>query len=531
MGRRFNTAGPCLPEDHYMIPALRRLPEAPGLVARKDYFVVHAPRQTGKTTAIRALAGALTASGGCAALAFSCEVGRAVGDNYGAAQRGILEEIRSGAEFDLPAGLRPPPWPEAPDENRLKAALTAWALACPKPLVLFFDEIDALGGQSLNIVLSQLRSGYNRRPAPFPASVALCGMRDVRDYKSASGGDPSRLGTSSPFNIKVESLRLGDFTPSEVAELYSQHSAETGQEFTPGAVERVVELTAGQPWLVNALAREVVEKLAVPASEAITVDHVELAKERLILARATHLDSLAARLAEPQIQRVLEPVVAGTLPDLDPYDDDLRYAYDLGLVAPGLPIRVANPIYREVIARVLGAKAEARVLADPRSFVLADGRLDFDRLLAEFAVFWRANGDVLTTGIGYTQAAPQLVLMAFLHRVVNGGGQVEREFSVGSGRVDVLVRWPYTETSVTSDASGKRTFQLEALELKVWRPKEADPLAEGLAQLDGYLDRLGLGTGVLVIFDRRPNAAPIADRTGFEQATSPSGRPIIVLRA
>jgi hypothetical protein len=118
--------------------------------------------------------------------------------------------------------------------------------------------------------------------------------------------------------------------------------------------------------------------------------------------------------------------------------------------------------------------------------------------------------------------------MAFLHRVVNSGGQVEREFSVGSGRVDVLVRWPYTDTS---DASGKRAFQLEALELKVWRPKEADPIVEGLARLDGYLDRLGLATGVLVIFDRRPNASPIADRTRFEQATSPSGRPIIVLRA
>jgi hypothetical protein len=84
-------------------------------------------------------------------------------DNYGGAQRGILEEIRSGAEFDLPAELRPPPWPEAGDESTLKVALTAWARACPLPLVLFFDEIDALGSASLISVLSQLRAGYNRR--------------------------------------------------------------------------------------------------------------------------------------------------------------------------------------------------------------------------------------------------------------------------------------------------------------------------------------------------------------------------------
>src|SRR5262249_10523370 len=267
MGRRFNTAGPCLPAYHYMIPPLRRLPEAPGLVAQLGYFVVHAPRQTGKTTALSALASELTRTGRYAALHFSCELGRAAGENYGAAQRAILHRIQRRARIALPPDLQPPPWPEAPDENLLGDALAAWALACPRPLVLFFDEIDALYGQSLISVLSQLLDGYNERPDGFPASVALCGLRDVRDYKAASGGDPTRLGTASPFNIKLKSLRLGDFPPDEVRELYGQHTAETGQQFTQDAVERAIELTAGQPWLVNALAREIVEEIGVPAPE------------------------------------------------------------------------------------------------------------------------------------------------------------------------------------------------------------------------------------------------------------------------
>src|SRR5215475_8952320 len=111
MGRFFNTAGPCLPKYHYMIPPLGRLPEAPALVARMGYFVVHAPRQTGKTTTLRALAAELTAAGEHAALHFSCEVAEAAGDNYAAAQRGILDRIRDEADEFLPAGLRPPPWP------------------------------------------------------------------------------------------------------------------------------------------------------------------------------------------------------------------------------------------------------------------------------------------------------------------------------------------------------------------------------------------------------------------------------------
>jgi hypothetical protein len=525
MGRWFNTAGPCLPKYHYMVPPLGRLPEAPALVARMGYFVVHAPRQTGKTTTLRALAAELTAAGEHAALHFSCEVSEAAGDNYAAAQRGILDMVRDEADAFLPAELRPPPWPEAGEENMLKAALSAWARSCPRPLALFFDEIDALRGPSLISVLRQLRAGYAGRPEDFPASVVLCGLRDVRDYKAAAGGDPSRLGTSSPFNIKLKSLRIGDFTPEEVRQLYGQHTAETGQDFTPEAVELAAELTAGQPWLVNALAAEIVEEMAVPATEAITAAHVEQAKERLILARATHLDSLAAKLAEPRVLRVIQPVLAGTVAQFDDYDDDVQYVRDLGLVAPRAPVRVANPIYREVIARVLGDKTEENVVADPRSFVRPDGRLDFAMLLREFAAFWREHSEILTSGTVYHEVAPQLVLMGYLQRIVNGGGYVEREYGIGRGRIDLLVRWPH------QGEDGKRAWQREALELKVWRDGEPDPLAAGLAQLDGCLDRLGLATGVLVVFDRRPAAPPIAERTRFAEASTPAGRAATILRA
>nr|WP_261559230.1 AAA family ATPase [Frankia tisae] len=504
---------------------MSRLPQAPGLVAQDGYFVVHAPRQTGKTTALRALAAELTASGRYAALYFSCEFGEAAGDDYRAAERSILQEIRDRADATLPESLRPPPWPDLSAENPLRRALSAWARTCPQPLVLFFDEIDALRGQSLISVLRQLRAGFSERPESFPASVALCGLRDVREYKAASGGDPTRLGSASPFNIKLKSLRLGDFTPEEVRSLYSQYTDDTGQDFTEEAVQRAIELTAGQPWLVNALAREIVEEIKIPIPETITVEHVEQAKERLILARATHLDSLAAKLAEPRVRRVLEPVLAGTLVNLDAYDDDLAYVRDLGLIAPLNPVRIANPIYREVVARVLTDGVEAVVFADPRSFVLPDGRFDTATMLDEFTRFWVENGEILASGRRYPEAAPQLVLMGFLQRVVNGGGYVEREYGIGRGRIDLLVRWPHTTPN------GRRRWQREAFELKVRRTGEADPLHRGLAQLDGYLDRLGLDHGILVIFDTRSEAPPIAERTVTTTITSPAGRTVTLLRA
>ena len=524
MKRRFNTAGPCIAAMHYMIPADRRLPQAPGLVDQLGYFVVHAPRQTGKTTALRALAHDLTASGSYAAVYLSCEAGEAAGDDFEAAEKIVLSNVDVAAKSGLSPELRPPPFPEAPAGNRLHTALTAWSRSCPRPVVLLFDEIDALRGASLISVLRQLRAGFPQRPAEFPASVVLCGLRDVRDYKAASGGDPERLGTASPFNIKLASLRLGDFTPAEVRELYAQHTVETGQVFTEEALAGAIEVTAGQPWLVNALAREMVEEMAVPLDQAITGAHVEVAKERLILARATHLDSLVSKLHEPRVKRILEPILAGALHTGDAYDDDASYVRDLGLVAPDKPLRIANPIYREVIVRVLVGSSEDNVTAEPRSFVLPDGRLDFGRILREFAEFWREHGDVLAAGVSYHEVAPQLVLMAFLQRVVNGGGFIDREYGIGRGRIDLLVRWPYQA------ADGDRAWQREAVELKVWRDKMKDPLAKGLGQLDGYLDKTGLDTGVLVIFDRRAAAEDIETRTRFEEAVSPAGRRVTVLR-
>jgi hypothetical protein len=356
--------------------------------------------------------------------------------------------------------------------------------------------------------------------------VVLCGLRDVRDYKAAAGGDSSRLGTSSPFNIKVESLLISDFTLDQLVELYGQHTADTGQKFTPEALQRAFEASQGQPWLANALAREVVRKMRIAPPEPITDDHMDQAVERLIVARATHLDSLAARLHEPRVKRIVEPLIAGTILGPDPsYNDDVAYLRDLGLIARTKQVQIANPIYQEVILRVLGEHTEGHLDLDPHSFVTAAGRLDLAMLLAEFLEFWRLHGDILATQQTYHEAACQLVFMGFLHRVVNGGGYVDREYGVGRGRVDVLIRWPHT------DPDGHRAQQWEAIELKVRHPRRPDPLPTGLSQLDGYLDRLGLDHGTLVIFDRTPTAPPIHERTTITTTRTPTGRDVTLVRA
>lgn len=515
MPRFFNTAGPNQPERHYTLPELARLPEVRGLIDQGLYFVLHAPRQVGKTTALLHLGRALTAEGAYVALLVSMEVGAVFPHDPGAAELAVLDSWRADAQARLPPELQPPPWPDAPPGRRVAAALGAWAAAATRPLVIFLDEIDALQDEALLSVLRQIRGGYPNRPARFPHALALIGLRDVRDYKIASGGS-DRLGTSSPFNIKAESLTLRNFTRGDVAALYAQHTAETGQVFLPEALDRAFELTQGQPWIVNALARQLVEVLVPDRGTAITASNVDAAAEILIRRLDTHLDSLIDRLREPRVRAVIEPMIAGeTLGDVP--EDDRRFVIDLGLVRPSEAggLVVANPIYREVIIRTLAGTARDSLPQIPVTWLTPEGRLDKEQLLASFLDFWRHHGEPLLGTAPYSEVAPHLVLMAFLHRVVNGGS-IEREYAIGSGRMDLCLRF---------------AGETLAIEIKVWRKGRPDPVTQGLVQLDRYLAGLGLDSGWLVIFDRRPGLAPVEERLAHSVVTSPGARRITVIRA
>jgi ATPase family associated with various cellular activities (AAA) len=534
MSRWFNIAGPCKADKHYMLPPTSRLPDLSMIIEQESYFVVHAPRQTGKTTAMLALAKQLTAGGRYAAVMVSVEVGSAFNHDPGAAELAILGTWRNTIEDYLPLELHPPAWIYNAPGQRIRENLRAWAQAIERPLVLFIDEIDSLQDQTLISVLRQLRDGYRSRPENFPSSLGLIGLRDVRDYKVASGGsetvagtetDPGkllnpkrdRLNTASPFNIKVSSITLRNFNAAEVQELYQQHTEETGQLFTPQATATAFDLTQGQPWLVNALAKEVVEKMVKDRNITITKEHILQAKEILIARQDTHLDSLAERLREPRVKAIIEPMLAGLeLGDIP--NDDIQFVIDLGLckMHPQGGLTIANPIYREVLPRVLTVTPMASLPTIAPTWLTQSGELNTDALLEAFIIFWRQHGEPLLGTTAYHEIAPHLVLMAFLHRVVNGGGTLEREYAIGSDRMDLCLRY----RSVTL-----------GIELKVWRDKKRDPQGEGIEQLESYLARLGLDFGWLFVFDRRKNALPIEERLSTQIVMTKNKRSITVIRA
>ncbi|MDR1312473.1 MAG: AAA-like domain-containing protein [Deltaproteobacteria bacterium] len=538
--KSFNTAGVCIPDKHYMIPALPRLPDVSDMIEGEFYFVLHAPRQSGKTTCLTALTEKINSEGRYYAVQCSLASLRNIEDDD-KATAWVVSQINAGLSFSgvpelkkLEFSFAGKPYMSYPNV-RVRYLLNALCEALDRDLVVFFDEADCLHAGPLITFLAQIRDGCLARTdkpgARFPRSLALVGMRDVGDYLYRVRPEDQSTGPASPFNVKKKSLTLSNFTLEQIKDLYSQHTSETGQPFEHSAFESAWRLTEGQPWLVNALAYDViVERFENDYSKIVTGTDIDLAARSLILRNDTHFDSLAERLEEPRVRRVIVPVITGA--DSFPKGvstDDIKYVVDLGLLKPDpsdedlyMP---ANPIYQEIISRAMTRKIQAAIPKKFANMWMDDERIDMDGLLKAFQVYWRGNSEALKednaidtlvsnsvkqalenykqeknfieisdkisenikheiTALA-NESFALLVLFAFLQRVMNGGADcIKREYALGKTRVDILV--------------GYKGLSYP-LELKI---KGVQSREKSYEQLSGYMDKCGSPTGWLVVFDK-----------------------------
>ena len=523
--RFFNTAGPVRPDIHYCLDPLVRIraEEVLRLIEQQKYFVLHAPRQTGKTSCMIALANHLNRGDRYKCLYCNVEAAQAARENVEKGIEAVLEEIAAKAEYLLgdtyPRENKKEMLEGSGAYSALSRMLSLWAHVNDRYLVVIFDEIDSLVGDTLISVLRQLRSGYTQRPDHFPVSVILCGVRDVRDYRIHSDAEKSVITGGSAFNIKAESLRLGDFVREEMEGLYLQHTLETGQVFEPDSLDLAWELTQGQPWLVNALGYETCFRMEEGRGrgKVITADMMGQAKEAMILRRETHLDQLVDKLREERVRRVVGPILAGLEHGEGLRDEDVQYVLDLGLIRRerGGRLHMANAIYREVVPRHLSWDAQMGIMVEPAWYIDPDGRLNTKKLIQAFQDFFREHSESWLERFQYREAGPQLLMQAFLQRIVNSGGRVEREYGLGRMRTDLFVNRPFPGG-----------VQKAVIELKVLHKTLDRTIADGLAQTRAYMDRCRASEGHLVIFDRTPDR-PWEEKI-FVRDVTEGGAPVTV---
>ncbi|MFW5992266.1 MAG: ATP-binding protein [Halanaerobiaceae bacterium] len=520
----FNTAGPVVPEKHYHVPIMARINKEKilSLIEQEKYFVLHAPRQSGKTTSLLTLMKLLNESGKYKCLYVNVESAQAARENVAEAMASILSELESREMIYLKENIIANHYKNSIKRvhTALADILTKWTMESKLPTVLLIDEIDSLVGDTLISVLRQLRSRYDTRPYAFPQSIILCGVRDVRDYRIHSRREKEIITGGSCFNVKAKSIRLGNFNEEDIRTLYLQHTEETGQEFTEEALNHVYDITAGQPWLVNALAYEACFEIprGKDRSNPITVDIINQAKENLIVSRTTHLDQLADKLKEERVRNIIEPMLKGEDIGELPHDDIL-YAIDLGLItrtSDGL--KVANEIYSEIIPRELTVVTQTRIESkvDRLVFINEDGSLHVEKLIREFQEFFRENAESWIERFAYKEAGPQLLLQAFLQRVINGGGSIYREYGLGRRRTDILIEW--------SDKSNNTSKYV--IELKLLHKSLEKTIEDGLKQTAAYMDRTGTSIGHLLIFDKSEDKS--WQEKIFREERENKGREIVI---
>ncbi|MDP2752177.1 MAG: AAA-like domain-containing protein [Rhodocyclaceae bacterium] len=505
--KTFNNAGPSVQEMHYMINPLDRidLSTIESLIAEWRYFVLHAPRQTGKTTSLLALMQYLNEQGKYRALYVNIEGAQAARGDVGRGMTAITSALADAAAYYL-RDERLRLWrtemlPITGYEDLLRSLLARWSEADPRPVVLMLDEVDALVGDTLISLLRQIRAGYAQRPVAFPQTVILCGVRDVRDYRIHTSHNEIITGGSA-FNIKAKSLRLGNFSQEETEALWRQHETDTGQKIDPAIYPELWEDTAGQPWLVNALGYEVAseDRELRNRTQPITLERYKAARERLIQSRATHLDQLTDKLREERVRRVVSALLDGESMMAPIATDDLQYVEDMGLIKSRPKLAITNRIYQEIIPRELTWTTQVTLNThDQPWYVREDRRLDMPKLIAAFQQFFREHSEAWLERFEYKEAGPHLLMQAFLQRIVNGGGRINREYGLGRGRTDLFLEWPLDETQGYNGP-----VQRVVIELKLLRKAPETTLSQGIVQTLEYADRCGADEAHLILFDRRP---------------------------
>jgi hypothetical protein len=253
---------------------------------------------------------------------------------------------------------------------------------------------------------------------------------------------------------------------------------------------------------------------------AITQAHYQAARERLIRSRQTHLDQLADKLREPRISRVIAAILAGEDQIYGIRDDDLQYVADLGLITFRPSIAISNRIYQEIIPRELTWAWQASISNQETAwYVLADGRLDIPALLRAFQQFFREHSDIWLQGLPFKEAGPQLILQAFLQRIVNGGGRINREYALGRKYTDLLLEWP-----LNKERGFHGEVQRVVLELKILYGGLDKTINDGVQQVADYARRCGSNEAYLLIFNRDPALSwedKIWHKTGFKDADLP----------
>ncbi len=431
----FNNSGPVNEIDHFCVAPIRRLDSSKvwQLILQKKYFLICGPKQCGKTSYLLALAKAINRNNIAKCLYFNVESLRGVQENLEESIRSVLFEISSRARDtfgdDYLEDLVPSILEKRGPFQALNELLTQWSKHSDKPIVLFVDEIDTLQGQVLTSFLSQIRAGYDKRPALFPQSIIFCATHDVIDKQ---------------FNIKDATLRISFLRREDLDGMFASYTSSFGVTIEKEAIDLIWQYSSGQPWIISTLAGELFHEIApAKAIRSISSSQVGEAIDNIIAKKGNHIEYLVSQLRDERVKRCLIPILASGPMTEDISEKDLAFIQELGLIKIDGKVELANDLYREIIPRALMDPIGYMINLDSEKYLREDRSIDAIRLLRSFQFFYWNHIERLIARIDYDEAGYFLVFQALLQKMADANNVITREYGVGKGQVVLGLRHGY----------------------------------------------------------------------------------------
>ena len=495
MDKEFNITGLCFADEHYMADVSEKLAETMEMMEKGKYFIINRPRQYGKTTTLYTLAETLEKTGEYLVFNISFEgIGDAIFQDEKLFTEGFIELLGQQTELNAPE-LTTVFFETAAKTDSMKQlsdAITFLLKKTDKKAILLIDEVDKSSNNQLFVsFLAMLRHKYlDRKRFKTFHSVVLAGVHDVKSLKLKIRPDEEQK-YNSPWNIAAEFKVDMNLQASEIKPMLDDYVSEKGVKMnTQEIADLLFYYTSGQPFLVSKLCKMMDEDV-LPAKEEKEWTKLDLERtvREFVLETNTNFESVIKNLENNPIlyQIVYKMLVEAEFQDYNVHDPNISFGIMLGILKNGRGIKVHNKIYEELIYHYMSSKAKTNLYLSKytisKNFKLANNELNMELVLRKFQSFMHeqySNHDR-----DFLERNGRLVFLAFLRPILNGHGYDFKEAQISEERrLDVTITF-YQHKYVA--------------ELKIWYGKVAHE--EGLNQLNGYLDRLGLTEGYLIIFD------------------------------
>ena len=470
--RTFCTEGPVDPKLNYYVPRTALVAEGLKKVKQWRYFTIFAPRQSGKTTYFQFLIEAIKREKpDWLPVWVSFE---AYGDlDLSDFLSSLRDRILRGTE--LPENAVP----DFHNMTDIALKLREVAQIQKKEWVIVVDEIEGLKNPKvLNGFLHLIRSIYHEKQEIGLRSVILTGVSNITGIIQD---------TASPFNI-ADQIQVPYFTREEVYDLLAQYERETGQLFEHPVKEGIYEQTLGQPGLVNALARDLVEKKC-PNGEVVGMDAFYLTVDHFT---RVYIDKNISNIVSKAKQHteVMKEILFGKEVPFNNYDETIKFLYVNGVIddcdgACCIPI----PLYKKALYTCFkplfnGEKEHFKSPIETyKKYVDERGLLDVTKLLWRYIAYVKNRGNIIFSQGKASEGVYHYNIDAFFSTYAEfADAKCFVETPVGGGRVDLLLL-----------QAGKT----DIIEIKRY---DADQYEKSQGQLKAYLERSGLSEGHLVMF-------------------------------